>query len=368
MRVRVVVLCAGLALLAGCRNKTVSAPPPTTALAPTGLHSPWDLRQVAPTELAYDCGPVIPLAANISILNENYRSGDKTAASEAVKNAAYAESSAAVADLSGRVAAAADTYQASGSLPAARCAARLLAAAAGDHAMAGWMSSRSAIYEQTKGLRAVSVAYLKVRDSGVLTPDQTATILAWFDDIAHSQRDFFDHAGCTKSRCDDHNHRASAAAYAVTSVGIAANGHGNFYWGVHKYRIAVSSIDQGGMVPSDLGSSLSLKFNIQSAAALVQIAEYGELNGEPLYNYDKGRLHLLVHVVTRGIVDPTPIEAASKHKKQHLPKTIEGWEIGWATIYVRRFPDDVINGLLQQSSDAGLYAWGGAPFGSELEN
>lgn len=357
------LLCAFVTLVAGCGNHATMAPPPVNALAPNALHSPWDMHPVTPREGDYNCGTISPPAPNISILDESYRSGDKSAASESVKNAAYAESSAAVEDYSALLSRAADDYQNRGNLGAARCVAIALEAGATAHSMTGWMSSRSALYAQSRGLRGVSTAYLKIRPSGVLTPQQSNVLLDWMQAIVGAQRDYFDHAGCTKSRCDDHNHRALNAAYAVMSVGVAANDRSDFNWGVHKYRLAVDDIDQGGMLHADLGSVLSMKFLLEATASLVQMAEYAELNGEPLYAYDGGRIHLLVHVVTRGLVDSTPVEIASGHRKQKLPNPMQGWEIGWAAIYVQRFPDGVISGLVQQAGDSGKYVWGGAPFG-----
>ena len=363
---RVTALAVFAVLLTGCA-KNAPAPLPGAALAPSGLHSPWDMQQVPPTNAPYNCGPIIPLASNISILNDNYRNNGNTAASESVKAAAYGESSAAIADLAARVTSAADAFQHNGSSQAAQCALTLLASAASDHAMAGWMSSKDAIHEQTKGLRSVTIAYLKVRNSGALTAEEQSLILSWFQDIAHSQRDYYDHLECAvhaqhKVGCDYHNLWGSSAAYAVASVGIATNDHGLFYWGLHGYRHAVEAIQPTGFIRSDLDGQWAVKCTLESAAALVQLAEYGELNGEPLYAYDGGHLHLLVHVATRGLVDPTPFQDAAR-ARQKLPSTIEGWQIGWATLYNRRFPDSVITGLLQQSSDAGLYAWGGEPFG-----
>jgi len=350
MKLRV-AMCATLLMAMGCMGHGPSAPPPVNALAPNALHSPWDLHPVAGMEGDYNCGMISPPSPEISILDESY--------------AAYAESAAAVEDYSTLLARAADDYQSTGSLGAARCVAIALEAGATAHSMTGWMSSRSALYTQSRGLRGVSLAYLKIRPSGVITPQQNNVLLEWMQTIVHAQRDYFDHAGCTKSRCDDHNHRGLNAAYAVMSVGVAANDRSDFNWAVHKYRVAVDDIDQGGMLHADLGSVLSMKFELEATAALVQMAEYGELNGEPLYAYENGRLHLLVHVVTRGLVDPSPVEIASGHRKQKLPNPMQGWEIGWAAIYVRRFPDGVISGLVQQAGDSGKYVWGGAPYGLE---
>jgi len=363
MRLQHTVLLLAVAGIAGC-SKPPAAPLPAAMLAPTALQSPWDIRKIVPTQVDYACGQPVQLAPNIAIVDKGYHPGDKPKAdSEAV----YAQSSDAISDLAARLASAADAYQQTGSIPAANCAATLLAAAAADHAMAGWMFSRDAIHEQSKGLRSVSIGYLKIRNSGAISPDENVSILGWMEDVAHLQLDHYNTAGCSKAHCDELAHNAASAAFALASVGIANNDHSLFNWSLRKYRQIVSQIDGNGMLPVNLSGRTTLQYDLESVAALVQIAEYGEINNEPLYAYNHGAIHALVHTVTQGIVDPTPFVLVS-HARQSMPKTLEGWEIGWATIYVRRFPDPLITNLLIQASDAGLYAWGGEPFGTEPDN
>jgi poly(beta-D-mannuronate) lyase len=352
---------AGLSLT-GC--KTPAAPAPIAPPVKGALVSPWDTRTVPPTHAAYDCGQPFQLAPNIAIVDKNYTPGDKQRADSP---AVYAQSSDAVADLAARIASAADTYQQTGNLSAATCAANLLAAAATDHAMAGWMFSRDARHEQTKGLRSLAIGYLKIRNSGVILPSTNDYIIAWMEDIAHSLRDHYDAQGCRRNYCLTYDHNVASTAFALASVAIAANDHGMFSWSVRKYRQIVSEIDDTGMLPPDIAGRTSLKFHLESTAALVQVAEYGELNNDPLYAYDNGAIHSLIHTTTGAIIDPTPFVLRS-HARQSISHGLEGWEIGWATIYVRRFPDPLISKLLGESNDAGLYAWGGAPFGTEPDN
>jgi len=362
-------------LALGCWTREGLARPPAAATAPPGappgaaparhgLLSPWDMRQIAPSQMAYECPEEMEIAPTISILDRKYRANPNT--SQAVQDAAYAESSEAVAQLAARVVRAADTYQQTGSLAAAGCAAKLLGTAAFDHAMAGGMASRQAEYFQTQGLRALAVGYLKIRGSGVVPQEQNDLILDWLVDIANQQREYYGHIECRDPGkiCNRYNQQGSSAGWAVASVGIAVNNPAMFGWGLARFREAVSHIDGGGMVAQCAHGEYLLKFNLEMVAALVPLAEYGELNGEAMYAYDHGRVHDLIHTVTRGLVDPTPFEKRVK-TAQTLPRTFEGWEISWATTYVRRFPDGVIEGLLQQANDKGLDLWGGEPYGAE---
>jgi poly(beta-D-mannuronate) lyase len=351
----------------GCVILTASwlvgwAKPPAVAPPRPGLLSPWDMREVAPSQVAYKCPEAVEIAPIVSILDKKYRTNPNLSPEE--QDAAYGESSEAVTQLATHVVRAADAYQETGSLLAAECAARFLGLAAFDHAMAGWMGSEEAVHVQTDGLRSLAVGYLKIRNSGVIRPDQEESILAWLKDIANKQRDYYDSLQCHNPEkiCGRFNHRGASAGWGVASVGIAANNPAMFNWGLGRYRDAVAHVDLNGMVPQCSHGKYLLKFNVELVAALVPLAEYGELNGQPMYTYQHGHVHELVHAVTRGLVDPTPFEKQVR-TAQTLPSKFEGWEIGWATIYVRRFPDDVIDGLLQQASAKGMDLWGGEPFG-----
>src|ERR1700678_2583672 len=235
---------AALLLAASSLTGWAKPPEPMAAVEQTavavrhGLHSPWDARQVAPSQAAYPCGEPVQVEPTISILNMNYLSSS-VPASNAVKDAAYSESAEAVARLASSVVRAADAYQQTGSLPAAGCVATILAMAADNHSMTGWMASRDVVYEVAKGMRAMSIGYLKVRNSGVVPQGQDAAILAWMEDVAHKLRTYYEHPDCTSGVCDEYNRRALSAALAIASVGIAANDRGMFNWSAGKYREAV---------------------------------------------------------------------------------------------------------------------------------
>ena len=218
--------------------------------------------------------------------------------------------------------------------------------------MAGWMYNTDAVYEQTKGLRSLTIGYLKIRDSGIISNQDSDLILAWFRDVAGSQKNFYDHVqGCRPPHCFLENHRAASAAYALAAVGIASDDRALFSWGLRKARDVISSIDSEGFLPNDFVGRFTLQFHLESAAALTQLAEFAELNHSRLYAYRNGALHRLIHTSTAGIADPS-IFVLRSHARQRMPATLEGWEIGWTAIYERRFPDPLIASLLAQSNDA----------------
>jgi len=330
------------------------------------LFSPWDTHAVTASDAPYACGLPKQLSPFLTILNRDYRTG-MTAASEDVKDAAGAEAVTSLDDLVRRVVKAADTYQRTGSVEAARCVVTLLSAAAADRALTMGIDNAELFYQQMDKLRAYTIAYLKVRNAGAASPDQREQIVRWMKGLAAQERVFYGQT-CKREPCRSDNQQGLQAGYAVASVGIAANDRDLFYWGLGKYRKAVKQIEPNGMLATVKPSDRMLKFNLESAAALVLLAEYGELNGEHLYQYDHGSIHLLVHTATRGLVDPTPFMKANGGKAQIVPDSIEGWQIAWATIYATRFDDPVIVGLLAQMNAKGLDAWGGEPFRPQVRN
>jgi hypothetical protein len=350
---RCLLLIPAVALL-GCPSATTA--PPQQALAPAPphltLHSVWDTTPIAPTAQPYDCGAPIPINPDITITS----SQDHLAPS--VRAAIYSESDVALHDLSHRTLAAADTFRRNGSQAAALCVIALLSDAASHHAMAGYMADDDAWQEQNMALRAVSIAYLKVRAAAGATPTETGLIDAWLTDIARQERTRAEAGHCSPNNCELWTHRGLGVAMSAAAIGVAADDHDLFAWAVDQYRAAVSAIDDRGMLHYDTRGAYALKYNISSTAELVQIAELGTANGLPLYDESNGRIHLLVHTVTRGLIDPGPYATATG-ENQRMPARMQAWEISWATNYNQHYPDPLIAQLLKQVSPDGADIWGG---------
>jgi len=342
-------------LLAGC-DHLQPAPAPQPAMVATTLISPWDANPLPLSAAPFDCGPAPVIAPDLTV-TANLNGGR---VSDSVQQAVYAESDTAVRDLTHRVTAAAGTFRRTGSQAAAQCVVSLLSTTASTHGMAGLMASTEAWQQQNHALHAIAIAYLEVRASlraaNALPPDADYVIAAWMDDIAARERQNAEAGPCGPSICVLRNHYGLSVASAAATVAIVANDHALFHWAIGQYRAAVLGIDERGMLHFDSHGQYALNFTLASTTALVQIAELGEVNGEPLYAYDDGRLHLLIHTVTRGLVDPSPFsDAAGADQRQH--PAIEPWQVSWAAVYNRRFPDPVLTTLLQQVGPAGDDMW-----------
>ena len=347
--------------LAGCQHPA-PAPPLAPTLASGQLHSPWDATPVALTDAPYDCGPIPHLSPDLTVTDDI--DAPKRHVSEDVKAAVYAESSAGVQDFYGRTVHASDAFRATGSRAAAQCTIAMLAGAAADQALTGYMSSKYAWYEQNYALRAWAIAYLKVRPANLASPDQATNITRYLDTLVRQERSHWEHSKCNSEICYIKGHRGMQTAMAAAAIGVAANDQNLFHWATSQYRSAAGEINGRGMLHYDSLGHDAFICNLQSAASMVQIAEFAEINGEPLYGYDNGSIHLLVHTVALGIVSPQPY-AAYAHASQDAPKTVEPWEIAWASVYNRRFPDPVVTGLLNQIGPVPVDMWGGDPWNPE---
>ncbi len=365
MHLRTCLPAVAIALtLIGCQHPAL-APAPVSALAPTGLHSPWDQTPITQTATPYTCGPAPLLSRDLLVIAS--LDDNRKHLSEDVKNAVYAQSSTALLDLTSRVVAAADNYRATGSEAAGVCVLGLLGSAAQSHAMTGYMASDDAWVEQNRSLRAFSIAYLKVRDHSVTHSPQAADIIPWMEEIVRQERTHYEHEHCGANICSLKGHHGIEVAMAAATIGVAANDNGLFHWSLGMYHSAIGEINGRGMLHYDSRGHYSFKDNLMSAAALVQIAELAEINGEPLYGFDNGAIHLLVHTVALGIVSPELYKVGGNKSNQRAPRTVEPWEIAWASVYNRRFPDPVVTSLLQQVGPGGVDMWGGEPWNPEGE-
>ena len=351
-------------VLSGCQH-----PAPAPSLAPTVvsssvLQSPWDSTPVRPTDAPFACGPAAPIGPDITI-SGNVDSG-KQHVSEDVRAAVYAESTFGLQAFTARVVQAADAYRDTGSQAAARCAVTLLSAAAANRSITGYMASKMAWREQNYAVRAFAIAWLKVRNANVASPQETRLVLDWMEAIVRMERSYYEHLHCGENKCYIRSRWGLETAMAAAAIAVAADDSGLFHWSISQYHSAIGEINPRGMLHYDTRDRYAFKDNLASASALVQIAEFAETNHMPLYGYDNGRIHLLVHTVALGIVSPDPYRSFTG-KTQVAPKGVEPWEIAWASVYNRRFPDPVITSLLQQAGPGGVDMWGGEPWDPDAD-
>ena len=143
--------------------------------AESKLRSPWDGHHIKLTDVAYTCPAIGHLSPDLT--TNGFYSDSKSSIIDPEKWKAYAASSGPYKDLGNRVVDAADAYQMTGSRAAADCVLQHMDAAAKDGVFTGKMSSNQAYYVQGWVIGAAAIAYLKIRDSGLVSSDQKKAIL-----------------------------------------------------------------------------------------------------------------------------------------------------------------------------------------------
>jgi poly(beta-D-mannuronate) lyase len=322
------------------------------------LRSPWDSAKIQLTDASYKCPVPPPFASTIEI--GSYYIDPHASVIDQKKLDAFQKASEPSTHLSQYVALAADAYLAKGSKPAAACAYMLLESAATADAWAGKMPGFQGVYVQNWLLSAVAISYLKVRESGLGTPQQDAVIQKWFDHLAVRVGEYFD-AEVKRGGSDGENNHLYWAGLAIAAAGIADQDQEAFQWGITAGRMGIDAIQPDGSLIAEMNrGQMALHYNLYALAPLIMLAELGEANRIDLYAYDDGAIHKLVNFCLAGLEDPTIVEKRTGIK-QVVSQPYAGGDIGWAVPYVRRFPNAKLSELIAKAPWVRYTTWGGAP-------
>jgi poly(beta-D-mannuronate) lyase len=337
---------------------------PIGAYAAPALRSPWDGKDVKLTDASYACPAIVHLSADLT--TDRFYSDSKSSIIDPEKWKAYVASSGPYKNLGQRIVDAADAYRTTGSREAAECAIQHMDAAAKDGVFTGKMSSNQAYYVQGWVIGAIAIAYLKIRDSGLIPPEQAHEILPWIEKVVQQTMDYYD-ARRQKGTGDAENNHLYWAGVEISAAGIAANNRKLFDWGIDAYRVGVAQIEPDGSLPLEMRrGQRALHYHLYAVAPLVYLAEFGEDNGLNLYAEHNYALKKLVALSTQGLVDNSFFEKAAgiAQDTPKGPPTAE--EISWAEIYVSRFPDSAISKLLARAPSLSYMYLGGLPPGDNV--
>lgn len=323
------------------------------------LRSLWDENTVRPTDVPYSC-PSVTIPPVDLVTEGFYADNDPThSIVDPVKMKAYAESSGPVKQEGNQVVAAADAFRTTGSLNAARCVIHHMELEARSRSLTGRMSSRQAYYVQGWVLGAQALAYLKVRDSGVISKEQSAVIQPWLRAVAGQTREFYD--AKEKQDPSSQNNHLYWAAVELAAVGIAADHPEDFDWAMRSAREGIASILPDGTLPQEMKrGARALHYHLYAAAPLVMLAELGAANGVDLYSIKNGALKRLVQVSTAGLEDPELFQRRTG-LKQEISMPPSGEAIGWVRPYLRRFSDPEIARLFAMCRNPAYMYLGGLP-------
>lgn len=327
----------------------------------TALRSPWDGHPVALTDAPYACPAPSHLSPDLT--TDGFYADSKGSIVDPVKMKAYNESAGPYKELGNVTVAAADAYRTTGSRAAAQCVRQLLNTAAKDRVFTGKMSSTQAYFVQGWTIGGLAIAYLKVRDSGVISAAEAAADVAWMKQVAQQTLDFYDGKTRFTGGWQNNNHRYWAGV-EIAAVGVAANDRSMLDWAIAAYRTGIALIQPDGTSPEELRrGQRALHYHLYAAAPLVFIAEFAEDNGIDLYAERDHALAKLIKRSTDGLLDSSYFQQKTGIK-QDLPNGPPSAEaIGWAVPYVKRFPDPTISALIAKATSLSYMYLGGLPPG-----
>jgi poly(beta-D-mannuronate) lyase len=257
--------------------------------------------------------------------------------------------------------AAADAYRATGSKEAAQCVLQLEKTAALDNVFTGKMSSSQAYFVQGWVTGALAIAYLKVRDSGVVNSEDAALITSWMQTVTRQTMNFYESTRNVPFHGKGNNHLYWAGVQAG-AVAIAANDRTMFDWCLAAYRNGILQITPEGTLPEEMRrGQRALHYHLYAASPLVYLAEFGEVNGIGLYAENNGALKLLVQRATAGLAGSGFFDQKTRIKQDAPNGLPTGEEIGWAKVYVKRFPDPAISALIAKTPSLAYMYLGGLP-------
>lgn len=327
------------------------------------LRSPWDDHPIALTDAPYDCPAPPPFEKTLNA--ESYYTDAHHSVIDEKKRQAEEKATEPATHLGQWSGLAADAYLTKGSRAAAACVYSLLTAAAHAHAWSGEMPTGQGHYEQKWLLAAVSVSYLKVRTSGIGTPDQQKEILKWFSSLANRITEYVD-SKKPDPNSDAWNNHLYWSGFAVAAAGIACNDRSDLQWGIQSYKTGVDEIRPDGALPREMDrAARALHYHLYALAPLVMIAELAEANGQDLYSYNNGAIHRLVKLCIAGMMNPEIFaKATGVPQDMTAGQQWSGADIGWAVPYVKRFPNPQLSAWIAQAGTTRFWQWGGLPPGA----
>jgi len=332
---------------------------PCGCLAEGRLHSPWDTKKVALTEVPYACPEAPHLSPDLT--TSGFYSDSNGSIIDPVKWKAYGESSGPIKKLGDLTSAAADAYRATGSKQAAMCVLQLEKVAALDHVLTGKMSSSQAYYVQGWVIGALGISFLKVRGSGVIHPKDARLLTDWMREVSRQTIGYYDDL-LAKPGHENGNNHLYWAGVQVGAIGIAANDRKMFDWAMAAYRNGVRQITPEGTLPEEMRrGQRALHYHLYAASPLVYLAEFGKDNGLDLYSENDGAIKRLVRRATEGLSGSGYFDRQSGIHQDAPNGPPTGEEIGWAKIYVKRFPDPAISALLSKAASLYYMYLGGLP-------
>jgi poly(beta-D-mannuronate) lyase len=346
------------------RNKTIAYLFPLlfafngSSVGAQTIRSPWDDHPVVATDVASTCPHPDPVPTDLTT-EGFYRLDDPThSIVDPKRMAAYTRSSGPAKAAAAAIVNEADQYRITGSRAAAVCTVELLDQMGRNNALGGHMSSSQAYYVQGWLAGAMALAFLKVRDSGVATAEQTNVIGAWLERLGTSTRNWYDEA--LRKKPDGNNHLYWAGVQLVATAAVTGN-RKDLDWAIAAYRNGIGQITADGTLPLEMSrGERALHYHLYALAPLVMIAEFGEDNGIPLYVENGHALRRLEMTSVAGLGDPQLFAHRAGIAQEHS-QAPGGDALAWAPPYLRRYPEASLQGYVDRAPTLFSFYLGGLP-------
>jgi poly(beta-D-mannuronate) lyase len=329
--------------------------------AKSTLRSPWDYKKIKLTNYSYHCPKWKKLSPNAEF-HGFYKKNTPFLASiiDIKKMKVYQKCSRPYKRMVAHIITAADAYQQTGSRLAAQCVIQGLQRMANEGIFRGKLS-RQGLFVSVWLTNALAIAYLKIRESGLVTPSEYQSITKWMQQIARQTQIYYN-ARLAKAWKHNLNNLFYWAGLEVASVGIVSNDSKLFQWGMLAYQNGVRQITNQGTLPLEMRRGpRALHYHLFAVAPLVYLAEYGTDNGLNLYKKNHGALHRLVNRVIAGLMNNQYFQKQTGVKQDTPGQFITAGDIEWAVPYVHRFPNPIISRLISRSRSLNYLYLGGLP-------
>jgi poly(beta-D-mannuronate) lyase len=320
--------------LAGCGGPQ----PVTGVIVTTRLLAPYDVAQrrvlFGRGVGRFECPPVVPPVRDLTI--EGYYADKDSSMVNSQAMARYREATKPVTAYEGQITTISDVYVRSSpaSAAAGRCALDWLEAWAVQGALLG-RASQQGTYVRTWGLSAIAASYIKIRQTEGLEAAKTRKVEEWIRHLADEVTSYYS----THTGPDVLNSQAYWAGQSSILAGVAINDKELFGWGIERYRLGVSQIQEDGTLPLELARKSKARYYHNFALMpLVQIAEVAARNGIDLYSERNGAVRRLAGRVIETLDDPGFFEGLTS-ARQDWQGELSGASLVWAEPYFARFED-----------------------------
>ncbi len=184
-------------------------------------------------------------------------------------------------------------------------------------------------------LASLSSLYLQIKNINGLDNSQKKRVERWLDRIASQVVSDYEQYPDSKSRNNNHMYWA---AWAVMVTGIATNKNDFYKWGLEQYKQAIDDIEDDGTLPLEtFRQSKAFLYHSFAAAPLVMMAETATRNGRNMYDYNDGKIHKLVALITNELDNGQSYLKQKTGKKQDVKDSITSSHLAWMEVYNARF-------------------------------